>query len=65
MLIQSGIGVNEQSQGRGKRWFETRGYRCTFGPDLMDRPETRKKARSRHDTARNILVSGLGRGRGP
>jgi hypothetical protein len=33
-------------------------YRCTFGPDLMGWPEARKKARPRHDTSRNILVSG-------
>jgi hypothetical protein len=34
------------------------GYRCTFGPGLMGRPEARKKARPRHGTTRNILVSG-------
>jgi hypothetical protein len=39
-------------------------YRCTFWLGLMGRSETRKKARSRHDTTRYI-GSGLSRGRDP
>jgi hypothetical protein len=35
-----------------------RGYRCTFGPGLVGRPEARKKSTVQHGTTRNNLVSG-------